>query len=651
MSFSSRGGKRATSQSLMMSKQRHTQHSTPTENVQHPATSKSSKSDTTVKLKTTGKSPATTKNTLSDTQNSETNKRKMTTSPKHCPAAKKSTIPSSTPDNSDQHPTLTGECMTSTVNLSLESIQSQSSSNSSGIISDNCNSMPSNQPTPNALPGEANTRQNQEQDDDSDINNNQSSTSNEHSLNRPKNPKVARIDLNSPENLSLIPSSARQVYITSTDQNYNLAKMNPIRIAEELKKICGHLAGVDYKASGSLLLTTHNSQQMEMLLKVTKFTSADIPVQVVVAWESQLSQGKLYAPELQGETLDSLLSYLKPLGVVSIRKLFSDPNKTSVPLYVLTFIGKQCPEKITIGYSIYKIDKYYPSPMRCGKCCRWGHTTNKCRSQTICNICGKKDHSQTDCNSEPFCINCKGAHSAFSKTCPSYLQEQEICRITTDRGITFSEARSLIKHRQIHLSQPTAVNVTLPQPTIIHLNSQDIFPNLPSMQTEGPHPSCSNVQASPQLKTSYNNDKIQPTSTRAYSNSTSMQETQSSQWFTAGQGHRKQHPTPNATPNSQTLENHFALSSLPDLPTLTQLNNPHPPTATSSPTPSVSSVIPQSIKQLLVKLIPLLIKLFISNNITDKIECFHEIGSIFEMGSIVAEMLSKMGLTSQSSSQ
>lgn len=73
-----------------------------------------------------------------------------------------------------------------------------------------------------------------------------------------------------------------------------------------------------------------------------------------------MSQGKLYAPELQNETLEDILDILKPIGAVSIKKLFSDPNKAAVPLFVVTFLGQACPDKVTIGYRINKIDKFYP---------------------------------------------------------------------------------------------------------------------------------------------------------------------------------------------------------------------------------------------------------------------------------------------------
>ena len=57
--------------------------------------------------------------------------------------------------------------------------------------------------------------------------------------------------------------------------------------------------------------------------------------------------------------------------MVSVRKLFSDPMKAAVRLYVITFLGPR-PTSIKIGYTKYTIDQHIPNPMRCGNCCRWG---------------------------------------------------------------------------------------------------------------------------------------------------------------------------------------------------------------------------------------------------------------------------------------
>ena len=136
-----------------------------------------------------------------------------------------------------------------------------------------------------------------------------------------------------------------------------------------------------------------------------------------------------------------ILPILEPHGVVGIRKLFSDPIKAKVPLYVLTFIGIR-PSSITIGYTRYTIDQHIPNPMRCGNCCRWGHTTSKCRSPLTCGRCAARGHKHTECTAATICCpNCKESHEVNSKSWPHYLLEIEACRLQAAHNIGFPEAR------------------------------------------------------------------------------------------------------------------------------------------------------------------------------------------------------------------
>jgi hypothetical protein len=151
----------------------------------------------------------------------------------------------------------------------------------------------------------------------------------------PTRPATARIDLNSSEHLQNLPNDTRQVIICSSDPNISLSKMNPHKVGIAIDNICGTIKSVEHQRSGNLLITTSTLEQVYKLIN-TKFFAADkIPIQVTVAWGKQLSYCKLYAPEFQHDSLDYLLNILKPLGIVSVRKLFSDPKKGHVPLYAI----------------------------------------------------------------------------------------------------------------------------------------------------------------------------------------------------------------------------------------------------------------------------------------------------------------------------
>ena len=70
------------------------------------------------------------------------------------------------------------------------------------------------------------------------------------------------------------------------------------------------------------------------------------------------------------DSLEDLLEMLKYQSIVGIHKMFQDPKRAESSLYMLTFLGMTCPDKVKVGYTSTQVDKYYPSPLRCGKCCQ-----------------------------------------------------------------------------------------------------------------------------------------------------------------------------------------------------------------------------------------------------------------------------------------
>ena len=149
-------------------------------------------------------------------------------------------------------------------------------------------------------------------------------------------------------------------------------------MAKGLDNLCGPVNKVEHMKSASLLITTNFVKQIHDILKAQTFTDKKIPITSTVAWKTQISQGRIYAPEFLDCSLSELLALLKPNNVIGIRKLYNDPKRINSPLYVLIFLSQDCPDKIRTGYSSYSVDPYYPGPIRCFKCCRWDHTGTNC---------------------------------------------------------------------------------------------------------------------------------------------------------------------------------------------------------------------------------------------------------------------------------
>ena len=83
-------------------------------------------------------------------------------------------------------------------------------------------------------------------------------------------------------------------------------------------------------------------------------------------------------------------------------------------------------------------------PLRCFKCNRFGHSSEKCRGKERCAKCGK-EHNTSSCSCITNVIamksaNCNGNHSAASKICPKYLREAQVLKYQTEKKLTYAKA-------------------------------------------------------------------------------------------------------------------------------------------------------------------------------------------------------------------
>ena len=88
---------------------------------------------------------------------------------------------------------------------------------------------------------------------------------------------------------------------------------------------------------------------------------------------------------------------------------------------------------------------YVPNPLRCFNCQKFGHSKKFCKNPLACWKCGSEGHDGSECTAETTCcLNCKGDHCASSKSCPIWIQEKDIQRIKTERGLSYGDARRLV---------------------------------------------------------------------------------------------------------------------------------------------------------------------------------------------------------------
>ncbi|GFS90847.1 uncharacterized protein TNCV_2951561 [Trichonephila clavipes] len=56
-------------------------------------------------------------------------------------------------------------------------------------------------------------------------------------------------------------------------------------------------------------------------------------------------------------------------------------------------------------------------------------------------------HDSADCKKKEQCLNCKGEHPAYSRSCPTWITEKEITAVKIKEKISYPEARRVVLAR------------------------------------------------------------------------------------------------------------------------------------------------------------------------------------------------------------
>ena len=93
-----------------------------------------------------------------------------------------------------------------------------------------------------------------------------------------------------------------------------------------------------------------------------------------------------------------------------------------------TFTGR-IPEKVDLGHwGKFATKTYYPEPLRCYNCQRYGHHKSACTAPSVCAVCSGR-HATDQCitkhkegqDTTLRCPNCKQNHPAWHRRCPARI--------------------------------------------------------------------------------------------------------------------------------------------------------------------------------------------------------------------------------------
>jgi hypothetical protein len=244
----------------------------------------------------------------------------------------------------------------------------------------------------------------------------------------------------------------RFLVIESKISERPVTSISPFALDKTLQGCVGTVKSVKKLRSGVLLVEVTRETQAANLLRLEKILDLEVTVSPHRSLNS--CKGVVRSYELAQMEKNELLFELTSQNVTDINQIFvtRDGQKKKTNTMIVTFAQATIPPYLKAGYLNVPVQQYYPSPLRCFKCQQFGHHRMACRRAALCARCGVAEHEGNPCSGPLSCVNCKGDHGSFEKTCPKWLKEVEIMKIKINTNSSFPEARKMYDARS---GQPT----------------------------------------------------------------------------------------------------------------------------------------------------------------------------------------------------
>ena len=241
---------------------------------------------------------------------------------------------------------------------------------------------------------------------------------------------------------------ARFLLVEGTDESKPLSKVSPFAINKWFSGVSSSgFVSIKRLRSGTFLVDCANKEASERLKNINDPHILHVPIKISNHPTLNSSKGVIKCPELKGFSENEIKQELvnMGLGVIDVHrvKITKDSDRIETNTLFLTFATPSPPKSIKVGYLRVPVTPFVPSPLRCFRCQRYGHSSKTCNSPEICRNCGQEKHDE-ECTLPTKCANCKESHPANSKKCPTWIKEVQIQKVRTERKCSFSEARRLV---------------------------------------------------------------------------------------------------------------------------------------------------------------------------------------------------------------
>ncbi|GFX33637.1 putative RNA-directed DNA polymerase from transposon X-element [Trichonephila clavipes] len=240
-------------------------------------------------------------------------------------------------------------------------------------------------------------------------------------------------------------SDSFRFFILKTPATFT--NVSPFLIEKAITGAIGEVKSIRKMRSGDLFLEVSSSNQATALIKLQKLAHLEL----TVAPHSNLnfSRGVISPADFLNVSTEEIKENMKAQKVCDVRRITirRDGQVLNTKHLILTFSTPDLPQTVKMAYIRCPVRPYIPNPLRCFQCQRYGHSKNVCRGQPTCPRCGESGHDSADCKKKEQCLNCKGEHPAYSRSCPTWITEKEITAVKIKEKISYPEARRVVLAR------------------------------------------------------------------------------------------------------------------------------------------------------------------------------------------------------------
>lgn len=197
---------------------------------------------------------------------------------------------------------------------------------------------------------------------------------------------------------------------------------------------------IKYKSPYKIFIQFSEKNQAEKLINLKKLIEMDIRAQFTN--EGSLSYGMIRGVDLgtnEKELLESLKCEYDIISAKRLKRLNKEGKWVESESVRLCFRNPVAPVSINAYGFRFDVERFEFPVTRCSGCWSFGHIKRFCKLNKI--ICPKCGGAHDNCETTEYkCINCKGPHMAFDKSCPFFKKEKEIRVIMSEHNVTYKIA-------------------------------------------------------------------------------------------------------------------------------------------------------------------------------------------------------------------